>query len=121
MHYFIGYGRTPVPSQDELQAFKNGKDVGPTMKSFHLDLASESLTSKWNARAAEIFADVFLQEDLAEILDRDAVISAFVVHLITLQKIYRKPFQCAKMTEAELDGKRDKEKLKARDQQKCGV
>ena len=99
VRYLIGYGRTPVPSQDELQAFENGKDIGPTTKSFRLDLASESLTSKWNARAVEIFADVFLQEeDLAEISDRDAVISAFVVHLITLQKIYRKPFQHAKLS-----------------------
>jgi hypothetical protein len=73
--YLFGYGQTPVPSQDELQAFENGKDIGPTANSFRLDLASESLASKWNARAVEIFADVFLQEEeLAEFLDRDAVI-----------------------------------------------
>lgn len=77
---------TTVPSQDKLQAFENGKGFGPTVKSFHLDLASGGLASKWNTQCAEIFADAFLQEEelAAQFSDRDLIISAFVVHLITL-------------------------------------
>ena len=121
--YLTGYGNITVPSQDERQAFENGKGFGPTAESFRLDLASDGLASKWNAEGAEIFADTFLQEEelAAQFSDRDAIVSAFVVHLITLQKHYKRPIRRAKMTEAELNGERDKEKLKARDQRRRGV
>jgi hypothetical protein len=121
--YLVGYDSTTVPSQDELQAFENGKGSGPTVQSFRLDLASDGLASKWNAQAAEIFADAFLQEEelAAQFSDRDATVSAFVVHLVTLQKHYKHPIRRAEMTEAELNGERDKEKLKTRDQRRRGV
>jgi len=117
-HHLVGYGTTLIASQDELQAFENGKGIGPTAQSFRLDLASEGLASKWNACAAEIFAEAFLQEEelIVEFSDRDAIIRAFITHLTTLQKHYTQPIQHAKMMEAELNGERDKEKLKAQDQ-----
>jgi hypothetical protein len=122
-HHLVGYGIALLPSQDELQVFENGKGIGPTAQSFRLDLASAGLASKWNARAAEIFAEAFLQEEelMTEFSDRDAIIRAFITHITTLQKHYTQPIRRAKMTEAERNGQRDKEKLKARDQRKRGV
>jgi hypothetical protein len=91
--------------------------------SFRLALASRGLASRWNAQAAEVFADAFLAEDelAREFSDRETVLSTFIVHLITLQKRYRQPILRAKMTEAEANGERDKQKQKAREQRKRGV
>lgn len=112
-----------VPLEGELLAFDNRRAPGPTTMSFRLDLASQGLASRWNAQAAEIFADAFLNEDefAREFSDREAILSAFLVHLTTLRKRYRQPILHAKMTEGEINGERDKQKQKAREQRKRGV
>lgn len=122
-HHLLGQMPWDVPSESELLAFENGRGTGPTPTSFRLDLASQGLSSKWNAQAAEVFADAFLGDvELAtEFSDRDAILTAFIVHLTTLQKRYRQPILRAKMTEAELHGERDKQKQRAREQRKRGV
>ena len=112
-----------VPLEGELLAFDSGRALGPTIMSFRLDLASQGLVSRWNAQAAEIFADAFLNEDelAREFSGREVIMSAFLVHLTTLQKSYRQPILHARMTEAEINGERDKQKQKAREQRKRGV
>ena len=89
-HYLLGQMPWDVPSEGELLAFENGRGTGLTPTSFRLDLASQGLSSKWNAQAAEVFADAFLSDvELAtEFSDRDAILTAFIVHLTTLQKRY---------------------------------
>ncbi len=121
--HLLGQVPWDVPSEGELLAFENGRAPGPTTMSFRLDLASQGLTSRWNAQAAEIFADAFLNEDelAREFSDREQILSAFVVHLIALQNRYRQPILRANMTEAEINGERDKQKQKAREQRKRGV
>jgi hypothetical protein len=122
-HHLLGQVPWDVPLEGELLAFESGRAPGPTAMSFRLDLASQGLASRWNAQAAETFADAFLNEDelAREFFDREAILSAFVVHLTTLQKHYRQPILRAKMTEAEINGERDKQKQKAREQRKRGV
>ena len=122
-HYLLGQEPWDVPSEGELLAFENGRGAGPTLMSFRLDLASQGLASTWNAQAAEVFTEAFLTEDelARECSDRKAILSAFITHLITMQKRYRQPILRAKMTEAELNGERDKQKQKAREQRKRGV
>jgi hypothetical protein len=112
-----------VPSEGELLAFEDGRGTGPTATSFRLALASQGLANRWNAQAAEVFADAFLTEaELArDFSDREAILSAFIIHLITLQKHHRRPILRAKMTEAEVNGERDKQKQQAREQRKRGV
>jgi len=122
-HHLLGQMPWDVPSEGELLAFENGRGTGPTATSFRLALASQGLANRWNAQAAEIFADAFLSEDelSREFSDREAILLAFIVHLITLQKRHRQPILRAMMTEAEVNGERNKQKQKAREQRKRGV
>jgi len=122
-HHLLGQMPWDIPSEGELLAFENGRGAGPTATSFRLALASQGLANRWNAQAAEVFADSFLTEaELArDFSDREAILSAFIIHLITLQKHHRQPIIHAKMTEAEVNGERDKQKQKAREQRKRGV
>jgi len=77
--HLLGQVPWDVPSEGELLAFEDGQAPGPTTMSFRLDLASQGLASRWNAQAAEIFADAFLNKDelAREFSDRANLVSLY--------------------------------------------
>jgi hypothetical protein len=80
-----------VPTPRQLAIFTSTKKAvnGPNIAPFLLDLASPSIRTPWNKRAAYIFAEHFVQQPGVISLDAKVIRGVFLAHLRTLYKQYR--------------------------------
>jgi hypothetical protein len=113
-----------VPSAKQVQQFERLKkqQFGPDLGDLHLDLASGGLASAWNKRAAVLFAEYVLETKQSKCRDSRKIQKAFRRHLLTLQKQYKDSLQNDESSDEELQqGRRDKEKQKARESRRRSV
>ena len=89
-----------VISNAVADAYARKMHPGPSIQDFRVHLTG-SLSSRWNKKAAEIFAEDFLALGWAECRDKNAIRRVFMVHLINLRKQYRKTL--GPLTQQELD------------------
>ncbi|KAF9494268.1 hypothetical protein BDN71DRAFT_1431898 [Pleurotus eryngii] len=77
---------------EDVQAFKyNQYSVErPILENFVGDLAQDCLEILWNKRLTELFVQSFIEQDEYSCKDPDKIAKCFRVHLIQLQKRYRK-------------------------------
>lgn len=105
-----------VPSPEQLDCFKRTKDErdGPTIDNLQLDLGGTGVLSFWNKYASRLFAAKFISQEDYACNDEDIIADAFMVHLRTLQSLYRKQ-QEGDVDKATEIMKYDKQREKARE------
>jgi hypothetical protein len=106
-----------VPSPEQLSRLnrtKNERD-GPMIDNLQLDLGHVGVSSFWNKHASRLFAAEFVSQDVYACTDKDIIADAFMVHLLTLQSLYRKQQQEDDVDEAAQIMEYDKKRAKARE------
>ena len=106
-----------VPSPERLDRFNRTRDErdGPMIDNLQLDLGNIGVSSFWNKQASRLFAAEFISQDDYACTDKDAIANAFMVHLLTLQSLYRKQQQEDDADEATQIMEYDKKRAKARE------
>jgi hypothetical protein len=105
-----------VPSPKQLNHFKHTKDErdGPTIDNLQLDLGGIGVSSFWNKHASRLFAAEFISQNVYACTDEDVIADTFMVHLQTLQSLYRKQLR-GDVDEATQIMEYDKKREKARE------
>ncbi|KAH9934428.1 hypothetical protein B0H21DRAFT_699382, partial [Amylocystis lapponica] len=78
-----------LASDKDADMFASKCHAGPSKADFRVHLTG-SLRSAWNKRAAEVFAEAFLEDGWSECRDVAQIRRVFSVHLKTLRAQYRK-------------------------------
>ncbi|KAG2132333.1 hypothetical protein DEU56DRAFT_739579 [Suillus clintonianus] len=73
----------PPPDGTEIARFVMAKQGGPTAENFRLEFGKTHL-SPWNKKAAKVFARSFIESGLYTSDDKNAVETAFRIHIKTL-------------------------------------